>query len=91
MADGPIGRNHGSVATAAVAFVRLTTVNVDVSPSTFEYVAAPVTTDQSSCLVVVFLLHSSLLTYITLFVMKACLDPTDLKSHGPISNYICHV
>jgi hypothetical protein len=43
----------GGVAIAAVAGVRLTVVNVGVIPSTFEYVAARITTGQSSCLVVV--------------------------------------
>ena len=51
--EASMGVNHGGVAIAAVAGVRLTAVNAGVIPSTFAYVAARVTTGQSSCLVVV--------------------------------------
>ena len=45
--------NNGGVAIVAVAGVLLKAVNVDVTPLTFEYVAARLTTDQASCLVVI--------------------------------------
>jgi len=48
-----MGVNHGGVAIAAVAGVRLKAVNVGIIPSTFEYVAARISSGQSSCLVVV--------------------------------------
>ena len=48
-----MGINHGGVAIAAVAGIRVTAVNVGVIPSTFEYVSALVTIGQLSCLVIV--------------------------------------
>ena len=45
--------NHGGVAIVAAAGIRLTSVNIGVQPSTFEFVAARVTSGISSCIVLV--------------------------------------
>jgi len=45
--------NHGGVAIVAAAGIRLTSVNIGVQPSTFECVAARVTSGMSSCIVLV--------------------------------------
>lgn len=51
--DASLSVNHGGVAIAAVAGIRLKEINVGVTPLTFEYVAARVTIGHSSCFVVV--------------------------------------
>jgi len=51
--DASLDVNHGGVAIVAAAGIRLTAVRVGPSPSTFECVAARVTSRQSSCLVLV--------------------------------------
>ena len=52
-AEASLGVNHGGVAIVAAPGVRLTSVNIGVLPSTFEYVVARITSGPSSCVVAV--------------------------------------
>jgi hypothetical protein len=52
--DASMNTNHGGVAIVAAPKIRLTAVSIGSRPSTFECIAARITSSQSSCLAVVF-------------------------------------
>jgi len=55
--EATLSVNHGGVAIAAVAGVRLTKLDIGFQPSSFECVAARVSSGASSCIVVVIYRH----------------------------------
>ena len=52
-AEAQLTVNHGGVVIVAAAGVRLTSIDVGIQPSTFEFVAGRVASGTSSCIVVV--------------------------------------